>query len=126
MIVELDENSKDPPYVQIKSAITRLVTTGELPANAQLPTIRQLAGDLDLAPNTVARAYRELEVDGLIRSRGRRGTIVSSLDHTTQTPSVVSSVVSSEANDFIRRARSRGLDTAAIVALLSQALARGS
>ena len=51
---------------------------GELPAGAKLPTVRQLAADLGLAANTVARAYRELEADGVIATQGRRGTFVSS------------------------------------------------
>jgi GntR family transcriptional regulator len=61
MIVELDPDAKEPPYTQIKAAITLAVATGQLVPGTPLPTIRQLAGDLDVAPNTVARAYRELE-----------------------------------------------------------------
>ncbi len=54
-----------------------MIEAGTLPAGTQLPTIRQLAADLGLAANTVARAYRELEVEGLVQSRVRHGTTVS-------------------------------------------------
>jgi DNA-binding transcriptional regulator YhcF (GntR family) len=54
-----------------------MIATGLLPVGRRLPTIRQLAADLGLAGGTIARAYRELEQAGLIRSRGRHGTFVS-------------------------------------------------
>ncbi|MFZ4810207.1 MAG: GntR family transcriptional regulator [Ilumatobacteraceae bacterium] len=119
MIIELQPDGKEPPYVQIKSAITHAIATGALSPGAPLPTIRQLAGDLDVAPNTVARAYRELEDDGLVRQRGRRGTEVAA-------PRLVSQVdplARSEADEFVRQARRRGLDGAAIIALVSKAVA---
>jgi DNA-binding transcriptional regulator YhcF (GntR family) len=53
------------------------VLDGSLAAGTKLPTVRRLAEDLGLAPNTVARAYRELESDGFIETRGRNGTLVS-------------------------------------------------
>ena len=55
-----------------------MTVTGELAAGQKLPTVRQLASDLGLAPNTVARAYRELEADRVINTQGRRGTFVAS------------------------------------------------
>ena len=54
------------------------MAAGRLPAGTKLPTVRQLAADLGLAANTVARAYRELEADGVVETHGRRGTFVSS------------------------------------------------
>jgi DNA-binding transcriptional regulator YhcF (GntR family) len=53
------------------------VRSGVLPAGTRIPTVRKLAEDLGLAPNTVARAYRELEADGFIETRGRNGSFVS-------------------------------------------------
>ena len=76
MLIELDPGSSDPPYEQLRSQITALVLTGDLRAGDRLPSIRQLAGDLDLASGTVARAYRELEADGVVRGHGARGTRV--------------------------------------------------
>jgi DNA-binding transcriptional regulator YhcF (GntR family) len=54
-----------------------MITTGALPPGARLPTIRQLAADLGLAVNTVARAYRELETARLVTTRVRHGTTVT-------------------------------------------------
>ena len=76
MLIELDPASTDPPYEQLRSQVTAMVLRGELRAGDRLPSIRQLAGDLALASGTVARAYRELESDGVVRSRGARGTTV--------------------------------------------------
>lgn len=65
------------PFEQLRVLILDAVCSGELPAGAKLPTVRGLAGELGLAPNTVARAYRELEGDEVIETRGRNGTFVA-------------------------------------------------
>jgi GntR family transcriptional regulator len=77
VILDVDTTSAVPPYEQIRAQITALITTGALAVGDRLPPIRQLAGDLGLAPGTVARAYRELEQTGLVASRGRHGTRVT-------------------------------------------------
>jgi DNA-binding transcriptional regulator YhcF (GntR family) len=76
--VVLDEASGQPPYEQIRAQLAGQITGGTLVAGHRLPTVRQLAQDLGLAVNTVAKAYRELESAGLIETRGRAGTVVSS------------------------------------------------
>ncbi len=80
MIVEVDPRSPLPPYEQLRQQVARLITSGSLAPGARLPPIRQLATDLGLAPGTVARAYRELETEGLVAAGGRRGTHVTSPD----------------------------------------------
>lgn len=77
MILRVDPDSPLPPYEQIRSQIAGMIASGVLAREARLPTIRQLAGDLGLAGGTVARAYRELEDEGMIVTRGRHGTFVS-------------------------------------------------
>ncbi|HEU4423700.1 MAG TPA: GntR family transcriptional regulator [Pilimelia sp.] len=77
MIVEVDVGSPTPPYEQIRVQIARMIDTAVLPAGTRLPPIRQLAADLGVAANTVARAYRELETEGLVVSRVRHGTTVA-------------------------------------------------
>lgn len=72
----LDPRSPTPPYEQLRGQLAAAVRAGELAPGATLPSIRRLAEDLGLAPNTVARAYRELEADGLVAARGRHGTVV--------------------------------------------------
>lgn len=76
--VSIDPASPVPPYEQLRVQIAAQVARGELPSGSRLPTVRQLAVDLDLAANTVARAYRELEADRVVATHGRRGTFVSS------------------------------------------------
>jgi DNA-binding transcriptional regulator YhcF (GntR family) len=73
-----DPDSLQPPFEQLRSQIASRVATGDLAAGMKLPTVRQLAVDLGLAVNTVARAYRELEGDGVIVTEGRRGSFVRS------------------------------------------------
>lgn len=76
MILHLEGTSPVPPYEQIRSQITSMVRVGVLTEGARLPSIRQLANDLGLASGTVARAYRELEGEGVVVTRGRHGTVV--------------------------------------------------
>jgi GntR family transcriptional regulator len=75
--IDIDITSPVPPYEQVRAQITDLAASGVLPVGARLPSIRQLAGDLGLAPGTVARAYRELELEGVVTSRVRHGTTVA-------------------------------------------------
>ena len=77
MIIDVDTSSPTPPYEQLRVQIARMIDSGVLGAQSRLPTIAQLANDLGLAPGTVARAYRELEADGLVVSRRRVGTVVA-------------------------------------------------
>lgn len=77
MIVEIDATSTVPPYDQLREQIGTMIAAGTLTTGTRLPPIRQLAKDLDLAPGTVARAYRELENLGLIEARGRKGSFVA-------------------------------------------------
>ena len=78
MMVRIDGGSTVAPYEQIRVQIAALAQQGRLPAGSRLPTVRRLAEDLGLAVNTVARAYRELEQAGLVATRGRNGTFVTS------------------------------------------------
>jgi GntR family transcriptional regulator len=77
--IEVSGTSPVPPFEQVREQLERLIASGTVQAGTRLPTVRQLASDLSLAPNTVARAYRELEAAGLIETQGRRGTIVGSV-----------------------------------------------
>ena len=76
-MITLDPRSSTPPYEQIRAQIAAQVHEGRLPTGTRLPTVRRLADDLGLAANTVARAYRELEQDGVVATRGRNGTVVA-------------------------------------------------
>jgi GntR family transcriptional regulator len=80
-VIRVDTASFVPIYEQIKKEFIRLVATGILKARDPLPSIRDLAAELLVNPNTVARAYRELEQEGLISTQKGRGSFVSADPH---------------------------------------------
>jgi len=76
VLIEIDHTSPLPPYEQLRAAIASMIATHELPEGHRLPSVRQLAGDIGIAPNTVVRAYQELETERLVKVHGRRGVFV--------------------------------------------------
>ena len=76
MYIQLDFRSGQPIYVQIVEQIRQMIANGELKLGDQLPTVRQLATDLRVNFNTVARAYRLLDEAGLISTQHGRGTYI--------------------------------------------------
>jgi len=74
--IVVDMNAPEPVYDQIVKQIRDRIKTGRLKPGAPLPTVRQLARDLVVNRNTVARAYKILEDQGVIRTAGRKGTFV--------------------------------------------------
>lgn len=78
MNIAIDENSTTPIYKQIVEQIKAVVASGELAVGTQLPSIRQIANEIDVNPNTVAKAFKILERDQVIVSKGFRGTFVNS------------------------------------------------
>jgi DNA-binding transcriptional regulator YhcF (GntR family) len=77
MRIRIDPISAVPPYEQVRGQLAERIGDGRLPVGTRLPPVRQLATELGLAVNTVARAYRELEGAGLVETRGRHGTVVA-------------------------------------------------
>lgn len=76
MDVSIDEGSAIPVYRQLVQQVVKAVGDGSLRPGDPLPTIRQLAGDLDVTPATVSKVYQILEGAGIIATAGRRGTFV--------------------------------------------------
>jgi GntR family transcriptional regulator len=74
---DIDMGSGVPIYVQLVEQVRRGVQTGGLVGGEKLPTVRALAGELGVAPNTVVRAYGELQREGVIESRPGVGTVVA-------------------------------------------------
>ena len=105
--VVVDPSSDVPPYEQVRVQVAAQVASGELTAGTRLSTVRQLALDLGLAANTVARAYRVLESDGVIATEGRRGTFVRS-DAVTAAPAEIEQL----ARAYVASARRSGLTCA--------------
>ncbi|RGE17620.1 GntR family transcriptional regulator [Leucobacter sp. wl10] len=73
----IDPRDPRPPFEQLRTQLIERIMSREIPAGTKLPAVRRLAAELALAPNTVARAYRELEADGYLITRGRNGTVVA-------------------------------------------------
>ncbi len=78
-MLEINLSSPVPIYEQLVTEIKRMLEAGELKTGDSLPTIRALASQLDVAVNTVARAYQELERMGLVESKGRKGSFIKAL-----------------------------------------------
>jgi GntR family transcriptional regulator len=121
VIVRLDAASPVPPYEQLRAQIAASIGAGSLAPGHRLPPIRQLAADLELAPGTVARAYRELEVAGLVVSRGRRGTRVADAPPAPD-PDERAARLDRAADDFALRAAELGVEPDEAMAAVSRAL----
>jgi len=78
--VRVDQHAAKPLFDQLRTQIIDGIRDGKLSPGTRLPTVRELAGQMSLAVNTVARAYRELESAGMLETRGRFGTFVARVD----------------------------------------------
>lgn len=120
-MLRLDPTSSDPPFAQLHRQIAAQVADGTLRPGDRLPTVRRLAGDLGIAPNTVARAYRELESGGLIVGRGRAGTFVAETAPVHPGAAYLSTAQQA-ATDYVRTIRALGLPPAEALDLVRCAL----
>ena len=114
MRLHIDAGLREPPYDQLKSRITEQVDSGALAPGDKLPTVRALATELGLAPNTVARAYRELEGLGVLSTRGRSGTFVAG--------DTVDRAAREAAAEYAERIRALGVGSADALVLVERAL----
>jgi len=76
LTIRLESDTAIPRFEQIRGQLSVMVAVGRLEPGARLPTVRNMAEQLELAPGTVARTYRELEHDGIVEGGGRQGTFV--------------------------------------------------
>ncbi len=105
-----------PPYEQVRAQISEQARSGALPAGYRLPTVRGLADSLGLAANTVAKAYRALETDGVIETRGRNGTFVAAAGSAAEREGAAAALA------YAERARRLGLTRADALAAVEDAL----
>ena len=77
LTITIDRGLEEPVYAQVAHQVRRLVASGALGPGMKLPSVRQLAGDLGVNLNTIARAYRLLEGEGFLVIRGRSGVTVA-------------------------------------------------
>lgn len=116
-MIVIEPKSPTPPFEQLRRQIAAMIDTEQLPPGSKLPPVRRLAEDLGLAPNTVARAYRELEQAELIETRGRHGTSIRSRG------SSLSAAAQLAVQDFARRMRELEVSSPDAVAAVQAALA---
>ena len=117
--VAVDLAGTTPPYEQIRAQVAALVHDGALAHGDRLPSVRALAAELGVAAGTVARAYTELETDGLVAGQGRLGTLV------TGSGDAATLLLQAAANRLVAAARADGLDDAAVRAAVETALGGG-
>ena len=113
----LDPRSGVPTYLQLIQQVRQAVRLGILLPGAQLPTVKEVVGSLTINPNTVLKAYRELDLEGLVEGRRGIGTFVS-----TELPPFVPDDVKdlcSALQQWIARARAAGLDEESMAALFA-------
>ena len=121
----LDPNSGVSFYVQLIQQVRQALLFGILKAGDQLPTVKEVSAQVALNPNTVLRAYRELEHDGLVVSRPGLGTFVTA----TIPPAVEAASYNSLRADlerWIQKARARGVDDSRLAALFAHVLRENS
>ena len=122
MLGSVNPRSALPIYRQIIEQIRRAVASGQLAPGDQLPSVRDLAAQLLVNPNTVARVYRDLERDGLLETRRGQGTYVSA-EAATMADSERRQLVAEQLEKAAQDARAFGLDAEEAVELFRSILA---
>jgi GntR family transcriptional regulator len=122
-VLTVDPRSGVPIYLQIIEQIKRSIALGVLQVGEQLPTVKQLAIDLTVNPNTVARAYRELERDSVIETAPGRGSFVRP-DGVTESPRVAAEIGRDALDLALREAKAVGLTQSQVRELFEAALER--
>jgi GntR family transcriptional regulator len=115
--VSLDHQSGVPIYRQIISQILYAIARGDLPPGTQLPTVRQLAVELSVNPNTVIKAYKELEIRGNLETQQGTGTFISNAE-VTITPDEKQRVLRALCQDVVGRAGAYGIELGEIIQAL--------
>src|SRR4051794_2298335 len=116
----LDSRSGVPTYLQLVQQVRQAVRLGLLQPGDQLPTVKEVVGTLAINPNTVLKAYRELDHDGLVEGRRGQGTFVA-----RQLPPAVPTdhaALQSALRRWITRAQQAGFDEEGVAALFAAAV----
>ncbi|MFD3654653.1 GntR family transcriptional regulator [Streptomyces sp. 24-1644] len=114
--IALEADATTAPYEQLRTQISEQARSGALPVGYRLPTVRGLAEELGLAANTVAKAYRALEADGVIETRGRNGTFIAAAGDAADRNAAAA------AQEYAQQARRLGLSRAEALSLAEDAV----
>ncbi len=115
--IGLDHNSGVPIYRQIISQILYAIARGELRPGTQLPTVRQLAVELSVNPNTIIKAYKELEIGGKLKTQQGTGTFISNAE-VEISPQEKKRLLIRLCKNLVGRAGAYGIDLAEIIETL--------
>ena len=115
----LDGSSGVPPYLQLVHQVRQSLLLGYLQEEDRLPTVKDVAADLAINPNTVVKAYRQLEHEGLASGRPGQGTFITA----TSSPALPEEQQALRASleEWLRAAEEAGLDDEAVTALIAVA-----
>jgi GntR family transcriptional regulator len=119
----VDGRSGVPPYQQLVQQVRQALRMGVLDVGDQLPTVREVVAAVAVNPNTVLKAYRDLEREGLVEARAGQGTFVRA--NPAGTPPHTFSRLGRSLSRWVREARAAGLDDEAIESLLKLTLQAG-
>jgi GntR family transcriptional regulator len=114
----LDTKSGVAPYLQLVQQVRRALKLGTLRYGDQLPTVREVVASIAINPNTVFKAYRELEHEGLVAGRTGVGTFVTATTSDAQLASL--GPIRHDLEQWLVRARASGLDDDSIEALFRE------
>jgi GntR family transcriptional regulator len=117
--IHISPNDGVPIYLQIVNQVKYLVASGRLAAGEELLPIRVLAEELLINPNTVARAYRELELAGVVTKRRTAGTFVSSAGSPLARRERLK-ILTERIDALLAAAHQMGIETDAVIALLRE------
>jgi GntR family transcriptional regulator len=124
-IFTVDPRTGVPLYLQLIEQVKRAVALGSLAPGEQLPTVKSLALSLTINPNTVARAYRDLERDGVIETSPGRGSFVrGDATSTAKSHRAMDDVASTVLAEAVREAKTLGLSRARATEIFSEQLDR--
>ena len=113
----LDASSGVPPYLQLVHQVRQSLLLGYLREGDRLPTVKELAGELAINPNTVVKAYRQLEHEGLAGGRPGQGTFITAT--LVPPPPAASGSLRSSLEEWFRSAQEAGLSEEAVTALIA-------
>jgi len=116
--LKLNHHSGVPPYLQIVQQIRQAVQLGHLEEGDRLPTVKEVVSMITINPNTVAKAYRELESLGIVRGKAGVGTFIATAPR-EKVASKVQAELTQELLGWMERARKSGLNNETIESLFT-------
>ena len=120
IVFRIDSRSGIPPYLQIVQQVKHALRLGMIGPGDQLPTIKQVVADVAINPNTVLKAYRDLEREGLVKGRAGVGTFV--LRRPDGPPPTLQAQLRRSLDRWLRSAFDAGLDHESIASLFESGL----